>query len=98
MKWLACVVVTVAAVAGGSAQTPSATPLPTITSFTLPVMPELVRTAKASGSFRVLVTTDGREVTDVREVAIERQDGRNSPLLSLAVDAAVRKWQFTPHS
>jgi hypothetical protein len=99
MKWLACLAVAFAVAAGASAQTPAATQLPTVTSFTLPVLPQIYRTAKVEGSFKVLVTTDGRQVIDVREVAIERQEmKRNSPLLAHAVDAAVRTWQFAPHS
>ena len=96
MKRLACLVACVA-IAGAAAQIPAAPPLPTVTSVTLPVVPEIYRTAKVAGAFKVLVTTDGRQVTDVHDVAIERQEVHNSPLLSQVVAPAVRAWRFAPH-
>src|SRR5262245_11304652 len=94
MKWLAGLLAAFAVVASGAAQTPAA-PLPTVTSFTLPVLPQIYLTAKIDGSFTVLVTTDGRQVISVVEVV--RQGVRNTWLLRQAVDAAVRTWRFAPH-
>jgi TonB family protein len=66
-------------------------PAVSIVEGVLPFYPRLARDAKIQGDVRVQVSTDGRQVANVRVLT-------SVPNLSQTVEAAVKSWRFTPHA
>jgi hypothetical protein len=86
--WTVATILTVATL--GLAQVTTPTNLPVVSSGDLPLYPGLARVAQIEGDVRLKVTTDGKNVSDVRVES-------GPPMLAKAAEDNVRSWKFESH-